>query len=103
MTTYKQKFNKKFGFDKNESHSQSKLNRLTGISNKDLQEIYNRGSGAFKTNPSSVRKNVQSIEQWSVGRQYAFIMKTYDGIKKNKVKINQDQDLYEKYKKKGLK
>jgi len=30
-------------------------------------------------------------------------MKTYDGIKNNKEKINQDNQLYLKYKKKGLK
>lgn len=103
MTTYKQKFNKKFGFDKDASHSQNELNKLTGISKKDLQEIFDRGVGAYKTNPSSVRKNVKSEEQWAISRQYAFIMKAYDGVKKNKEKINQDNDLYEKYKKKGLK
>ena len=103
MTTYKQKFNKKFGFDKDASHSQNELNKLTGISKKDLQEIFDRGSSAFYNNPSSVRKSVKSAEQWSIARQYAFIMKTYDGIKNNKEKINQDNQLYLKYKKKGLK
>lgn len=103
MTTYKQKFNKKFGFDKDASHSQNELNKLTGISKKDLQEIFDRGVGAFNTNPSSVRKSVKSADQWAISRQYAFIMKAYNGISKNKDKINQDQDLYEKYKKKGLK
>lgn len=103
MSTYKEKFNKKFKQEKDKSNSQTELSRLTGISKKDLQEVYDRGVGAYKTNPSSVRKSVKSEEQWAVARQYAFIMKTYEGIKKKKEKINQDNDLYEKYKKKGLK
>ena len=103
MTTNKQKFNRKFGLDKDTGHSKSRITRLTGISKKDLDEIYDRGVGAYKTNPSSVRPNVKSADQWAYGRIYAFIMKTYDGISKNKEKINQDNDIYEKYKKKGLK
>lgn len=103
MSTNKQKFNKKFNLDKDKPHSKSSLSKLTGISKKDLDEIFDRGVGAYNTNPSSVRKNVTSEEQWAYGRIYAFIMKTYSGIKNNKAKINQDQDIYEKYKKKGLK
>jgi len=103
MATNKQKFNRKFGLDKDKSHSKASLTRLTGISKKDLDEIFDRGVGAFRTNPSSVRKSVNSEEQWAYGRIYAFIMKTYDGIKNNKEKINQDNQLYLKYKKKGLK
>jgi hypothetical protein len=103
MATNKQKFNRKFGLDKDTSHSKASLTRLTGISKKDLDEIFDRGVGAFNTNPSSVRKSVKSEEQWAYGRIYAFIMKTYNGIKNNKEKINQDNQLYLKYKKKGLK
>lgn len=103
MATNKQKFNRKFGLDKDTAHSKASITRLTGISKKDLDEIYDRGVGAFRTNPSSVRRSVKSEEQWAYGRIYAFIMKTYNGISKNKEKINQDNDIYEKYKKKGLK
>lgn len=103
MSTNKNKFNKKFGFDKDKSQSKASLSSLTGISRKDIDEIFNRGIGAFRTNPSSVRSNVKSEEQWAYGRVYAFIMKTYNGIKNNKKKINQDNQLYLKYKKKGLK
>ena len=103
MSTYKDKFNKKFKQEKGKSNSQNELSKLSGISKKDLQEVFDRGVGAYKTNPSSVRKSVKSEEEWAIARQYAFIMKTYEGIKKNKAKINQDNDLYEKYKKKGLK
>ena len=96
MTTYKQKFNKKFNQDKDESNSKAKMTRLTGIPTKVLDEIFDRGSAAFYNNPSSVRKSVKSPEQWSYGRLYAFIMKAYDAKRKGLRRINQDQDLFEK-------
>ena len=100
MTTFKQKFNKKFNQDKDESNSKSKMVRLTGIPRKILDEVYDRGVGAYRTNPSSVRPQVKSEEQWATARIYAFIMKSYDAVKKGKDKINQDQDLFEKIQKK---
>lgn len=96
MTTYKQKFNKKFNQDKDESNSKAKMTKLTGIPKKVLDDVYDRGVGAYKTNPSSVRPQVKSEEQWATARIYAFIMKAYDAVKKGKKKINQDQDLFEK-------
>jgi len=103
MVTYKQKFNLKYKQPKDQPNSKKDISKHTGIPMKILDQVYDRGVGAYKTNPSSVRKSVKSEEQWAVARQYAFIMKTYEGIKKKKEKINQDNDLYEKYKKKGLK
>jgi hypothetical protein len=38
-----------------------------------LQQVYNRGIGAYKTNPSSVRPNVSSKEQWAMGRVNGFL------------------------------
>tara|TARA_B100001093_G_scaffold154154_1_gene146830 strand:+ start:167 stop:475 length:309 start_codon:yes stop_codon:yes gene_type:complete len=96
MTTYKQKFNKKFNQDKDESNSKAKMTKLTGIPKKVLDDVYDRGVGAYRNNPSSVRPQVKSEEQWATARIYAFIMKAYDGVNKGKKKINQDQDLYEK-------
>ena len=96
MTTYKQKFNKKFNQDKDESNSKAKMTKLTGIPKKVLDDVYDRGVGAYRGNPSSVRPQVKSEEQWATARIYAFIMKAYDAVKKGKKKINQDQDLFEK-------
>ena len=93
MTTYKQKFNKKFKQDKDESNSLAKMTRLTGIPKKVLEDVYDRGIGAARTAGIS-RPQVKSEEQWAMARVYAFIMKAYTG----KEKINQDQDLYEKIK-----
>jgi len=100
MTSYKQKFNKKFNQDKDESNSKAKMTRLTGIPTKVLDEIFDRGSAAFYNNPSSVRKSVKSPEQWSGGRLYAFIMKAYKAKADGNDKINQDKDLYMKIKNK---
>ncbi len=97
MTTYKQKFNKKFKQPLNEPNNKKDISKLTGISMSVLDDVYDRGIGAFKTNPSSVRKKVTSEEQWAMARVYAFVMKAYD---KMKVKKPQDTDLYEKIKNK---
>jgi len=38
-----------------------------------LNQVYNRGIGAYRTNPSSVRGSVASAEQWAMGRVNAFM------------------------------
>jgi len=74
MLTYKNKFNKKYGFLKDESHSLKEISKITGYKLSGLQVIYNKGIGAFKTNPQSVRPNVKSPEQWGFGRTYSAVM-----------------------------
>tara|TARA_A100001201_G_scaffold143120_1_gene143449 strand:+ start:905 stop:1192 length:288 start_codon:yes stop_codon:yes gene_type:complete len=69
--TYKNKFNKKYGFDKDESHSLKEISDITGYKLSGLQIIYNKGIGAYKTNPKSVRPSVKSAEQWAFARLYA--------------------------------
>jgi len=72
--TYKQKYNKKYGFDKDQSHSHSDISKTTGYTKSGLQTIYNKGIGAFKTNPGSVRPQVKSKEQWAYARVYSAVM-----------------------------
>jgi GNAT superfamily N-acetyltransferase len=72
--TYKQKFNRKFGFPDDASHSLSEVATLTNIKLSALQDIYNKGIGAYKTNPESVRSNVKSKEQWAMARVYSSVM-----------------------------
>ena len=100
--TNKQKYNKKYGFDKDEGHSKSDISKKTGISMSILNEVYKRGVGARKTNPDSVRnlKGVKggfgtkmSAEQWGMGRIYSFVMG-------GKTQSTADKDLWEKHKKK---
>ena len=88
--TWKQKYNKKYGFDLNESHSLKDISKKTGVSKKGVQAIYNKGVGAWKNNLSSVRvkgsfkKNPNTKkfprnkrlgkEQWAMARVYSAVM-----------------------------
>lgn len=67
-------------------YSLSELSGISKISLKTLQEVYNRGIGAYNTNPESVRmkgtfkKGVSapmsmklSKEQWAMARVYSFL------------------------------
>jgi len=72
--TYKQRFNRKYGQPKDQSNSLSDIAKLTGIKRSALQKIYNKGIGAYKTNPASVRPQVKSKEQWAVARVYSAVM-----------------------------
>lgn len=74
VVTYKNKFNKKFGFDKDAPHSLSEIAKLTGYKLSGLKTIFNKGIGAFKTNPASVRPTVSSPEQWAQARVYSAVM-----------------------------
>jgi hypothetical protein len=71
--TYKQRFNRKYGFEKDESHSLKEIAKITGYKLKGLQTIFDKGIGAFKTNPASVRPQVKSAEQWAFARVYAAV------------------------------
>jgi hypothetical protein len=68
------------------SYSLAELSKLSGTPLKTLQEIYNRGIGAYKTQPTSVRmkgtfeKGVNapmsmklSKEQWAFARVYSWL------------------------------
>jgi hypothetical protein len=74
VITYRNKFNKKYGFELNESHSLEEISKLTNLKLSPLQDIYNKGVGAYKTNPESVRPNVKSKEQWAMARVYSAVM-----------------------------
>ena len=44
-----------------------------------LSDVYVRGIGAYRTNPSSVRPNVSSPEQWAMGRVNSFLFALRNG------------------------
>lgn len=103
MSTYKQKFNKKYGFKLNEPHDKNEISKLTGIKKSILDDVYDRGVGAWKTNIESVRlksgKKDYSVkdrskkmtkEQWAYGRIYSFIMG-------GKTQKTTDSDLWKKH------
>jgi hypothetical protein len=72
--TYKGQFNKKYGFETDEPHSLADISKITGYKKSGLQTIFNKGVGAFKTNPTSVRKGIRSPEQWAQARVYSAVM-----------------------------
>ena len=108
--TNKNRFNSKYGFPKDKGHSKSEISRLTGIPISILNKVYDRGVGARKSQPSSVRrasdgkkvggqslKGKMSGNAWGFGRIYSFIMKqkgTWSGA---------DKDLADKVKKLKIK
>jgi hypothetical protein len=73
VVTYKDRFNKKYGFPKNTSHSLEQISKLTGFQLKGLKMIQKRGEGAFFSSPGSVRPQVKSPEQWGRARVYASV------------------------------
>lgn len=83
--THKNNIIKKYNLS-DKSHSIEELSKITSVPLNILQDVYNRGVGAYKTNPTSVRlknsfvKNVDapmkkklSKEQWGMARVYSFL------------------------------
>ena len=73
VNTYKNKFNKKYGFKKDDSHSIKEIAKLSNIKYRNALKIVKKGEGAYYSNPSSVRPNVKSARQWGVSRLYSAV------------------------------
>ena len=71
--TYKQQFNKKHKQPLSKSNSLKEISKLSGYELKGIKIIFEKGKGAFKSNPQSVRPNVKSPEQWAYARVYASV------------------------------
>ena len=85
-------FKKMHNIPKDQSLSLSQIAKLSGMPLKALQEVFNKGIGAYKTNPESVRPQVTSKEQWAYARVYSFVMKRKTTFGKA------DKDIAVKYK-----
>lgn len=72
--TYKEKFNKKYGFPKDASHSVAEIAKLTGYKLSGLKTIVEKGKGAFYSNPQSVRPTVKDPTEWGIARLYSSVM-----------------------------
>jgi hypothetical protein len=99
VLTNKQKFNKMYKQDKNQANSKEDISRLTKIPIKFLDEVYDRGAGAWETNPESVRRiNGKKLSQdaWSYGRVYAFVVKRKEGTLDFDLDISSDIRKYQK-------
>jgi len=55
-----------------------------------LQRVYDRGVGAYRTNPESVRPNVTSPEQWAAARVNSFL-----AAARGAKAINHDKDVHD--------
>ena len=84
--TFKQKFNKKHGQPLNQSNSIPSIAKKSGITLSKARKIVDKGKGAFKSNPQSVRPNIKSATQWGIARLYASVSR---GSKSGKI----DKDL----------
>ena len=84
--THRENVLKRLGLSFTKGHSLDELSRASGVPRKILQQVYNRGIGAYNTAPQSVRlkgsfvKNVNapmsmklSKEQWALSRVYSFL------------------------------
>ena len=103
--TNKTEFNKRHNQPADQSNSKAEISKLSGIPIKILDEVYDRGVGAYKTNPQSVRtksgakdpkaplSKKMSKEQWAMSRVYSFVNK-----EESNRKLNHDLDLAEKIK-----
>ncbi len=87
VKTYKELFNIKYKQPKDKSHSLSEISKLTGYTLSGLKIIFNKGVGAYKTNPSSVRHNVKSAEQWGMARVYASVNKSSKAYQIDKIHL----------------
>jgi len=85
--TYKQKFNRKYGFKLNEPHSLEEIAKITKYKLSGLKTIFEKGEGAFTSNPQSVRPNVKNAQQWAYSRIYAALDPTSKAHKIDKVHL----------------
>lgn len=82
--THREKVLRRYGLK--EGHSVAELSKITKVPLSVLRQVYNRGIGAYKTNPTSVRmkgsfeKGINapmshklSKEQWAMARVYSFL------------------------------
>jgi hypothetical protein len=115
MTTHKRKYLLSKGLDPNLSLNMDSLSRISGIDRKDLEQIKDRGEGAWSTNIASVRvkgtfkkdpkvrrSRKLSAQQWGIARVYAFLNKMEEIKAGKRKRMNQDTDIYKRYKGGGL-
>jgi hypothetical protein len=95
MPTNRERFLATHDLPKTTSLSLNEIAKLSKMPLSALRLVYNKGVGAYASNPQSVRlkpgtkygrayqKNIQapmsaklSAEQWGMGRVYAFVMKS---------------------------
>ena len=78
---------------KAEEHNESVSDSKKKTTQATLQKVYNRGIGAYETNPGSVRPNVKSPQQWAFARVNSYLY----ALKNEKFRSGKhDTDLFPK-------
>jgi len=106
MSTNRGEYLRRHKLASDTSLSKKDISRISKIPMKILDEVYDRGIGAYKSNPESVRtksgkkdakapmSKKMSKEQWAMSRVYSFVNKM-----EGRRKLNHDLDIAEKIKK----
>jgi len=89
MRTNRERFLVRHGLPQGTSLSIEDISKLSGMPVSALKRVYEKGLGAYRTNPESVRLRGSfrkdpsaplsaklSPQQWAMARVYAFVMKT---------------------------
>jgi|TARA_R110001592_G_scaffold51823_1_gene159234 hypothetical protein len=84
--TFKQRFNRKHGFNKDESHSIKEIAKLSNIKYKNALKIVEKGRGAFYSVGAS-RPNMTATS-WGISRLYASVSKGSKSAKIDKDLLN---------------
>jgi hypothetical protein len=104
MRTNKERFLVRHGLPQGTSLSIKDISTLSGMPSSAIKKVYEKGLGAYHTNPDSVRVRGSfkkdpsaplsvklSPQQWAMARVYAFVMKT------PKVFYGADKHIAEEY------
>ena len=89
MTTNRERFLKRHGLPADYSPTMREVAKLSDMPVQALRRVYQKGLGAYHTNPESVRvkgtfkkdasaplSQKLSPQQWAMARVYAFVMRT---------------------------
>jgi hypothetical protein len=74
------------------NRKKSTLSKFFRIPRTLLDDAFDRGIGAFRNNPSSIRKSVSSEDQWATARTYKMIVNTLLARQGKKVPTGRGQD-----------
>ena len=82
--------NEQFNLTEDAENALRKKSEESGISYGILKKVFDRGMGAYETNPGSVRPNVTSPQQWAFARVNSF-------ISGGKTRTTADADLWKQH------
>ena len=85
-------------YPEGKSRSSATIAKHFNIKKSVLDEAFNRGIGAFKSNRSAVRKGVTSAEAWAKPREYKLVLNILKARKGGAIKRTRgsDADLIDK-------